>query len=326
MNPATITSAPDAVRRRRGRVPLGLVGATFGFAILTWLAATGCKSASGSASGGGSLPLPGGGSVDFEGHIRLGDSTYEADNSSSKCFEIKFYDANGQEVGGATISPGSNHGGMPSTATSWTAVEKPCPPSGATGGGTGGGTSAEDEETIRSLDVFALDVRRIQAGALGGPAIGLFAYDVVGGPVWFDRASLNHNALYSLRILAGSPDEAAIRARQTIAAPLGTAPDQRVEVLMLSQVQESGTSASFLTFAPAPIATFDLSVNEFTDYAVLGNGAVQSYLTTGMWCVESPISLTDLQAYGATNQMHVDFEHAGSSGPRYTSYAIRHFD
>lgn len=295
-----------------------LVLAVLVVAPVALLVVAACKSASGTVSSTGTV-----GSVSWNANVGVNQPApdpVEYENTSSDCWEIRYYDAQGQTVGAITIGPGVSHGAVPQGATSWTAVKVPCPPAGGGSSGGGGGTMFEDGTALAS----AADGTHAGHRARTRPVP--LQIEVLGAPFWFDRDAIHHNAQYRLLLRVTSADEAFALARQTIAAAAEAPIDARVTVLSLCRAYEGLLSVSVVAIAQQPFDLFEMDVNGALDYAVLGAGADQSQLPAGQWRVEAAVPYADIYGYNAWNVLAIRMHHGALAGgaPEDLSVAMMH--
>jgi hypothetical protein len=239
--------------------------------------------------------------VNIPGFRLRAEGEWEADNPTRFCFELKFLDPSGNEVGSTLIGPGASEGSVPPTASRWQATRVPCPPQGGgddDGARNLGGTIWAPEQAPGSA---------LQRGAVGDDPIEgriyPLEYAVQGGPLWFDRDSTNENALYVFSIRARSAEQAAEIAETTIEAPIGESLDPRVSVHAFFKATEGLASASVFAISKVPLTVFEMDVNGVANYATLGQGASQSSTASGTWIVEAPVSMLDIHGYGEWNSL-----------------------
>ncbi len=229
-----------------------------------------CKS-----SGGLTLTarFPGGVELTADGHW-----TYK--DGEGRCFEVRFYDARGHQVGSGSVTNGSGSGALPPNATRWEAQQVPCP------------------------DHFA----------------GSYLADVtvVGGPIGFERGDRAHNATYELVVLCDpGSGEASRVARGVIEAPLGEPIPGNVTVVFLAEAFEDLTSGRIVSLAQAPLVEFRVDLNDTVGYADLATGtnAVQAQIAPGVWSVTSRVAFGDIKGFNRWNAVGIEQRCANQAAP-----------
>lgn len=250
---------------------------------------------------------------DLSGSASTGRSG-TATNDTSKCYEVKWYDASGQEVGTTTLVPGANHGAIPAGATNYTAVEKPCPPP------VGGGTMQSPAD-VATGGAASSDLQGSLARLTGHPEL-----LVIGGPVLFDDESSIGNAMYEFRIRAASPDEAIVLARQALESPIGSVIDPRIQIISWVRARVAVRDGQIIALARSPFASFEMEWNGNPTFADLStaNNAVPCAIGNGMWAVISEVGASDLNGDGEWNRMTIRHAHADSAGVQILELAMRH--
>jgi hypothetical protein len=242
-----------------------------GLCAAACLTAVACR-ASGSANGSGDIPTPLG-----TVHVQVGASLnqpghYDMTNNTNVCFELDFYDAHGNKIGSATITPGPNSGTVPAGASKWTTSAIPCP------------QFAPGQEQGRFASYP-----------------GLRRFVVLGMPIDFDAAEPTSNAVYSFVIAAHDSDEARAIADAQLLLPVGSAIDSRIQVTVLFQTIVGQAGVSIVSLSSSRSTSFGLDLNGRADYATLGNGATIEHFQSGTWGVDVPIPYSDVNGYGFTN-------------------------
>lgn len=295
----------------RRSVVFGLVA--FGLASLALVA---CKT-NGDVGAELNVPVPGGGGVTITTSLGINGGRYSADNTSRRCFSVKFYDGQGKVVGEGTIEPGGKSGSIPAGAVVWVATEIPCPPKPNTPGGSGGGSGGRvdgDEGDAHDLATFSLPS--------ASPAPSDFA--VVGAPLYIDRSSATGNAAYSFSVRCTSADEALAVVLDALDDPIGAALDSRITVTAYLKVRENATSASVIGIARQAFTRFDLDVNGQPGYATLASGATQALSPSGTYVVDAPVALLDIHGYGKWNRLTVDVQNGAASAGQRLELSMRH--
>ncbi len=285
-----------------------------GSALLLVLAVVACAS-SGTFDGDitvGPVTVRGSGSVNGGGHG-------EATNDSNKCFEVRWYDNGGHEVGSTTLTPGANHGPVPAGATNYTAVEKPCPPSSGSGG------MAEGSESDADIVPVEATLLGSQARDASNQLRSLRTYNVLGGPIVFDDQSPIDNAAYEFNVRATSVAEALAVTRQALESRIGVPIDSRISIVTWLRAQQTPLHGTLVSLARSPFTELDVDLNGTSSYADLttNQNAVQSQLGNGLWMVEANVSLSDLNLAGEWNRVTVRQAHGGSAGTRVSELALR---
>lgn len=243
------------------------------------------------------------------------DGSTSVTNDTGKCFEVKWYGSSGQEVGSTMLVPGANHGAIPAGATTWTAVEKPCPP---TAGGGGGMQTDSSEPPDRAL------TGNIQGGVARLSALSEFL--VIGAPILFDDASPVGNAMYEFRIRASGADEAIGLARQAVTSPLGSAIDPRITIVHWLRTRVAEHDGRSISLARSPFASFEVEWNDDPAFADLStaNNAVPCSIGSGLWAVTSSVNASDVNGDGEWNRVVVRQAHGDSAGVGVLEFAMRH--
>lgn len=288
-----------------GLVALGLMS----------LAVVACT-ATGKAKGEGTFGVPGG-KITVAADVDFGGGRYSANNTSRRCFSLKFYDGQGKLVGEDTIEPGGKSGSIPAGAVVWVATEIPCPPKPNSPGGSGGGSGGRSED-------FASDETALAAASALPTATPMNEFVIAGAPLYIDRSSPTGNAAYSFTVRCASGDEALRVVLDALDDPIGSAIDSRITVHSYLKVRENTTSASVIGIARQPFTRFDLDVNGHADYATLASGATQAVSPSGLYVVDAPVALLDIHGYGKWNHLTVVSQNGGGAAPHSTEASMLH--
>lgn len=288
----------------------GLVA--LGLASLTFVA---CKTPNIKAKAEGEIPTWNG-PIIFKGSISTGEGDFQSQNATRDCYEVKFFDAQGNVTGTVVIKPGANSGKIPAGTVEWAAGRVPCPPPA-----NGGGHSVGLDDTLALAD-SGDHIDELRSGP--GVPVKLFDIPVFGGPLFIDRASATHNATYSFVVRCTDVTTALAIARNAIDDPIGAPIDPSITVVTYLKMRENGVSASVLAFARQPFTRFEIDVNDKADYATLTSGAVQTQSPGGVYVVDAPVSMLDIHGYDEWNHLDVRSEYAGGARTVETTVSMLH--
>jgi len=208
------------------------------------------------------------------------DGHWSYQDDQGRCFEIRFYDAQGNQVGSGAVTDGSGSGTVPANADRWEGEEVPC----------GDGFVSE----------YLAEVL------------------VVGGPLGFERGDRSHNAVYELVVLCDPGSREARRiARDVIEAPLGAPIPDRVTVVFLAEAFEGFTSGRIVSLSQAPFVDFRVALNgdpRFADLAT-GTNAVQAQIGPGVWSVTTDVPFAALKGRNQWNVVEIEERRANQAAP-----------
>jgi len=258
-----------------------------------------CVGMSGHVGVAGKVPTPGGGEITFNGSVSAdGTQPYQTQNNTGKCFKLKFYDKDGNQTGEADVGAGGGGGSVPAGSTSYGATEQPC----------GGGGSQQQSGGYRH--------------SIGWNHLRYFT--CFGLPLRYDENSPTGNASYSFVVRAHDQAEADLITQATLRAPMGQPIDPRVQVLWWSRVSANASGAHVYSLSRTAFRAFEMDFNGTENYAVLGVNATQSEPVTGVFVVDAPVALSDVQGFDHWNSSAFRYQ-LGGAAPETADYSIVHY-
>jgi hypothetical protein len=232
-----------------------------------------------------------------------GGGTSSTTNSSEKCFEITYVDANGHDVGKVIIRPGSSHGAVPAGAVTWIAVEVPCPQQSQ-------GTTSQ----MANIDSDSMALLPPSTPVI----LPLPYFEISGGPLVWDSASPSGNAMYHFNIQASNAGAALNVALATINSPIGTPVSGDVKVWTWVRTVPGTTSSTVVALAQRQFTSFQLDVNGTINYADLASGTncSQAQLPSGTWMVSAVVDNARVNPFDVGNTFDARLNHGAlPAGP-----------